>query len=87
MPGVSKKKKDSAIRLTGIIVPVKWDKKGRPVRIAISTNEEEEYLIRSDKKGSELYPHMRRHVEVSGFVRDTENGRAIAVEDFVLRDG
>ncbi|PIP46299.1 MAG: hypothetical protein COX16_09530 [Deltaproteobacteria bacterium CG23_combo_of_CG06-09_8_20_14_all_51_20] len=86
MPGASKKK-DSAIRVTGIIVPVKWDKKGKPVRIAISTNEEEEYLIRSDKKGLELYPLMRRHVEVSGFVRDTEKGRAITIEEYVLRDG
>ncbi len=86
MPG-TRKKKDSAIRLTGIIVPVKWDKKGRPVRIAISTTEEEEYLIRADKKGSELYPLMRRHVEVSGFVRETESGRAIAIEEYVVRDG
>ncbi|RJR22598.1 MAG: hypothetical protein C4582_06270 [Desulfobacteraceae bacterium] len=80
------KKKGISKRLTGIIVPVEWDGKGRPVRIAISTTGEEEYIINPDSKGDELYSLMRRHVELSGFVSQTEDKKMVTVDEYWLRD-
>jgi 5S rRNA maturation endonuclease (ribonuclease M5) len=57
------------ITATGIVVPADWDENGKVIAVAISTHEEEEYLIDDrDKKGKELREMMRQEVEITGVI-------------------
>ena len=59
------------VSATGIIVPVEWDTDGNPIRVAISTNDEHEYVIdRRSKKGNEMLKLLRKQVQVEGILND-----------------
>ncbi|MBA3016776.1 MAG: hypothetical protein FP811_01220 [Desulfobacteraceae bacterium] len=73
-----KKKRRTVDKLTmvrGIVIPVDWDKEGNALAVAISSPDEQEYLIEQDEKGKELIGLIRQEVEVSGMVRKANKDR------------
>ena len=64
-----------------------WNEKGSVVALAISTPNEDEYLIDNDYKGKELLHSIQEEVEVSGVVREDENKKIITVQKYILKKG
>lgn len=63
--------KNRSITVIGIIVPVEWDAEGIPTRVALSTDDEHEYVIdRRSKKGNEMAKLLREQVQVEGILND-----------------
>jgi len=71
-------------KIKGIIVPAGWDETGKVVDVAISTRNEEEYLIHKNEKGEELLAHQREEVELEGFLEKKKNGQVIVVNNYHL---
>ena len=71
---------------TGIIVPVAWDKQGRPAALALSTYRESEYLINTDDvTGKALFKFLQRKVKIVGLPgRRIQNRQTITVLGFVV---
>jgi hypothetical protein len=86
-----KKKKGTDNELTmvrGIVIPVDWDDEGNVLAAAISSPDEQEYLIKQDAKGKELVRLMRQEIEVSGVVRKGIKGcNTVTVKDYRLKTG
>ena len=84
-----KKKRGAVDKLTtvrGIVIPVDWDEEGNALAVAISSPDEQEYLIEQDEKGKELTGLIRQEIEVSGIVRKAIKGRkTIAVKSYRLK--
>ncbi len=59
------------ISATGIIVPVKWDVEGNPIQVALSTNDEQVYVIdRRSGKGREIAKLLQTQVSVDAILND-----------------
>jgi hypothetical protein len=68
--------KNKAITVIGIVVPVDWDENGNPVTVAVSSNNEQEFIIENrNKKGKEVEKLLRQKVRVSGDLRDSKGSR------------
>lgn len=64
---MKKKKQEGALSvLQGIVLPSKWDKDGRVMRISLNTQDEKEYIIDYSGKGKELLNHLTKKIEVEG---------------------
>jgi hypothetical protein len=70
--------------IRGLIVPVDWDAMGRVTAVAISTFDEEEYLVSGKGKGNELLTFLRKVVEVEGIPSLVEDERMITVKRYRL---
>jgi hypothetical protein len=66
--------------LSGIIIPVEWDDKGHISAIALSTFDEEEYLISNSE---ELIGFLRQEVEVTGNISASDKKKSVFVHNFV----
>lgn len=74
--------------IRGTIFPVKWDENDNVVRVVIDTPDQDGYLIDRNKKGKELLEYIRREVEVSGAIREDEDGNLIfKVKEYSLIKG
>jgi hypothetical protein len=62
--------------IRGILVPIDWDSEGNPIRAAVFSDKEEEYLINNRRKVKQLVGLMKHKVEVMGVIR-IEAGRKI----------
>jgi hypothetical protein len=86
-----KKKRGTDNELTevrGIVIPVDWDDEGNALAAAISSPDEQEYLIKQNAKGKELVRLMRQEIEVSGIVRKGIKGcKTVTVKDYRLKTG
>ena len=78
------KKAHKPITIKGLVIPVDWDEKGKVIAAAISTHDEDEYLIERIYKGQELLDLLRREVEVRGLVREKENKKKIRVQEYSI---
>jgi hypothetical protein len=76
---------DKLITIKGIVIPADWDEKGRVVAIAISTTNEDEYLIDENYTGKKLLHFIQEDVEVSGVVREDEDKKIITVQRYILK--
>lgn len=65
--------------LRGIVIPVDWDENGNVIALAVSTHDEDEYLVQKDKNWKALLPFLRKQVEVSGLVGMKKNQKSIKV--------
>jgi hypothetical protein len=64
-----KKKKNSASEIMrGLVLPAKWDKNGRAMRISLNTPDEKVYMIDCSGPGKELLKYMREMIEIEGKV-------------------
>ena len=71
------KNKSAPLPIIGIILPSRWNEKGKPARIAIHTDDQKEYQIDFSGAGKELLNLMYKKVAIEGKLRDQLNGRAI----------
>lgn len=77
LPNKNQKKKSAPPPILGIILPSRWNEKGKPARIAIHTDDQKEYQIDFSDAGKELLDLTYRTVAVQGKLREKLNGRAI----------
>ena len=76
---------DKPLTIKGIVIPVDWDEEGKVVAAAISTHNEDEYLIDNDYKGEELLHFVQEEVEVSGVAKENKDKKIIAVQKYFLK--
>ena len=69
------------ITIRGIVIPVDWDEKGKVVGVAISTFDEDEYVVERGEKGAELKRFIRQEVEISGILKRGENSQIITIKE------
>ncbi len=67
------------IKAKGIIVPVDWNEDGVAVSFALSTFDEDEYLLDSGISREEMMVLIREEVEVSGELRIEDGKKTITV--------
>lgn len=85
MSGSSEQKRPvraKIITLRGVVIPVAWDEQGKVAGIAISTRDEDEYLIHDDELGNRLRGLINEEVEVSGYSRKRKNKKIIIVDTY-----
>lgn len=68
----------------GIVTPCDWDKEGNIIGLALSTQNEEEYLIEDDAKGKELLKDLHQQVRIGGRIMETSGTKIIKVEEYEL---
>jgi hypothetical protein len=71
------KKTPGPPHIEGIIMPSKWNERGKPARIAIHTDDRKEYEIDFSGAGKELLDLTYKNVAVQGKLRQQLNGRTI----------
>jgi len=85
--GAEKKSNTGILAISGVIVPAVWDENGRIEAIALSTNDEDEYLIEDKGKGAKLRKFLRQEVEVTGDLSLHENVKTIRVAGYRIKEG
>ena len=81
------KENDPVITVEGIIVPVEWDALGRPVALALASDQETEYLVDpEDMTGSALFKFLCRKVKIRGVLdgRTVRSRPVITVKGIVV---
>ena len=73
--------------IKGIIVPVDWDEKGNVIGAAISCQDEVEYRIDNNKKGSELLSLVQEEVEATGILSEKGDRKVITVTEYQISKG
>jgi len=82
---MEKTKDKKQITTTGVVVPADWDRDGNIFAVAISTPQEEEYLIENDAVGQELLELYGAEVLVTGIAsEDAKGNKTIAVKKYEL---
>ena len=69
----------------GLVVAVSWDSEGNPLRLAILTASEGEYLISPSGLGERLFECVRQEVEAR-IVAAGEEGEPVALAGFTVVD-
>jgi len=66
---MKKKNKNNASEIMrGLVLPAKWDKNGRAMRISLNTTDEKIYMIDYSGPGKELLKYLREMIEIEGKV-------------------
>jgi len=84
---MAKRGKSVETTISGIVIPIEWDDDdyGDATSVAIQTSDEEEYLVDKNKKGKELLAFIEEEVEVTGTLREDEDGNfIIKINEFSL---
>ncbi len=71
--------------IEGVVVPCKWDKKGRITGIAIAGYDETEIPVLMDIKGKEIIPLLHHKIQITG-VRVKEMNKIFIRVDSFSRD-
>jgi len=81
-----KKNKDRPISiLRGVVLPSRWDKDGKVMRISLNTQDENEYIIENSGRGEELLNYLRELIEIEGKVLQQNSGALyVKVNDYSL---
>ena len=72
----------SLIKIDGLITPSNWDDGGNVTALALSTFDEDEYVIEKGRKGDQLYSFIRKKVEVRGIVKEIDGIKRIKIKDY-----
>ena len=83
--GVKKPRKKTAV-VKGVVVPKDWDEQGNVVALAISSNDEKEYVVDKKGKGRELLGLIRKEVEVRGVISEEDDRKVIRVSKYCLAE-
>lgn len=70
---------DNRITIKGVVNAVEWDNDEETTRVAILTNDDEEYLVADNKLGRELLDLETEEVRATGVVRESEYGEKTIV--------
>jgi len=81
----TRKRESRLTKIRGIVVPIASDELGHVTAIAISTWDEDEYVVDFAGKGKELLSHIRHEVEVTGRARAEDNRKIIVVRKLSLK--
>ena len=87
---LEKKKAVARNAIEGLVIPNKWDEKGRITGIAIHTSKEEVYLVAHNRMESELLNHIQVKVGIQGKIMERLDGsKLIHVSRFqpVIKEG
>lgn len=68
------KGKNKERTITGIVIPGEWDDDDNITKVAIQTEDYDEYLVEYSGKGKELSAFIDYNVEVTGTVKRLANG-------------
>ena len=78
-------------KISGIVVPAKWDDAGNVTGTAIHSFDENEYIIENDSTGAILKELIHKSVVVSGKIRERLDGqmlvRVLSVKSIQNRNG
>lgn len=74
-------KSDRGMVVRGLVVSVSWDPVGNPLRVAILTASEGEYLISPEGLGERLFECVRQEVEAR-IVVDGEDGEPVTLIEY-----
>ena len=74
------------VKTRGIIVPVEWNEDGVAVSFAVSTFNEDEYLLDAGLSREEMMALIREEVEVSGELRIENGKKRIAVFQIITKN-
>jgi hypothetical protein len=76
------------ITIQGKVFPAKWDENRNVLRVVIDTTDQDEYHVDHNKKGKELLALLRQMVEVTGTIREDEDGDLIInVREYTILAG
>ena len=78
-------KSDREMVVRGLVVAVSWDSVGNPLRVAILTASEGEYLISPKGLGERLVECVRQEVEAR-IVVDGEDGEPVTLTEYRMVD-
>ncbi len=82
---VMKELGSNLIKIKGIIIPVNWDEKGNVIAVAISTFDEDEYLVDKQGKGQKMLELLQEQVEIRGVLRNEDGKKIITVKKYILK--
>lgn len=60
--------------IEGLVIPDKWDEKGKICGIAIHTNREEVFLVAHNRMENELLHHLHLKVAIHGKISERLDG-------------
>lgn len=83
--GVKKSRSKTTV-VKGVVVPTDWDEHGNVVALAISSNDEKEYIVDNKGKGKELLGLIRKEVEVRGVITEEDQRKIIRVSKYSLAE-
>jgi hypothetical protein len=72
--------------IRGVVIPTAWDDQGNVTGIAISSHDENEYLVDHKGKGPELLLHIRKEVEATGVVREEEGKKIVRIRKYTVKE-
>jgi formamidopyrimidine-DNA glycosylase len=80
---VGKKKAVSKNDIEGLVIPNKWDEKGKIIGIAIHTDKEEMFIVAHNRMEGELLNQLHIKVKIEGRIIERLDGnKLIHVRNF-----
>ena len=70
------------MNVKGLLIPVKWDKKGNVVSVAIAMDDENEYRVEDRELFVKRRGRLRQVVEVSGIVKRARQKNIIRIKQW-----
>lgn len=83
--GEKRKAGNHLVTIRGIVIPADWDEKGKVVAVAVSTYDEDEYLIENHEKEKGLKAVIWEEVEVRGIVKEEGKKLIMKVKEYRLK--
>ncbi|MCB2228683.1 MAG: peptidoglycan-binding protein [Desulfarculaceae bacterium] len=71
-------------KITGLVIPVEWDDKGKAKAVAIAAFDEATYRVAPGGRGEELLGRLKREVTVWGRVECLAEAKTILIERFEM---
>ena len=71
-------------QITGLVIPVEWDPRGKVKAVAIAAFDESNYRVASGGLGAELVSRLKREVTVWGRVESQAEGKTILIERYEM---
>lgn len=69
---------DDQITTEGVVIPVDWNDNGDPITFAVSTYNEQEYLIdKINRPGRRVVKHLHRKIWMTGTLGAVVNNRRV----------
>ncbi|MBU2547921.1 MAG: hypothetical protein KKB20_05905 [Proteobacteria bacterium] len=75
--GQENEKSGQRIEIRGLVIPYEWDPAGNLVGVAISTYDENEYIVEMSDLARDLMGWLRLEVVVEGRIRLLEDGTRV----------
>ena len=78
-------KRNSPVKIRGLVTPSGWDENGKILSISISTFDEQEYVVEKDEKGEGLLPFLHKEIEIFGLIRKEGCSKRIKIKRYRLK--